>query len=444
MTNSPHYTFEVLAIDRQAKITSEESLVHGLLFAEQLWKNKEVQQDAGGVRRIVDRVQHIELQFRRIDTAGMLTDLIESAFVIQVKGQHFDSLERYRQPFLAHLKNRLGFNHIRILHDDLSAQLAHDVYPYIYRVENLLRRYLTVFFTQKIGPHWWRVVSPKELNDKVTMRRHLERTYTGLVDQDVMLMDFDDLGELIYKHTSGLNKMDLVGKIMQIRSLDQLDLLKQELQGNYTKYFKEAFRDHDFEKKWRMLLDLRNKVAHNGLFVREDADSVMLLVEELTRIINEAEYRIDSFKFSVQEQEAIRQATIEAVAEESKEKNLEKLGLKVIGKIDLPVPRIVLTEEEDKLEEEEDTHVDDGQPKVITEDQLMRELEFAEKNAARKGLKYVGLRTFVVKILGAKGYDFRASYTLINILRDKGTLDIYEADDPESSYPAKAIRRRTF
>ena len=38
---------------------------------------------------------------------------------------------------------------------------------------------------------------------------------------------------------------------MNSNTQEELNILKQELQGNYTKYFKEAFQDNNFEKKWK-------------------------------------------------------------------------------------------------------------------------------------------------------------------------------------------------
>ncbi len=142
--------------------------------------------------------------------------------------------------------------------------------------------------------------------------------------------------------------------------------------------------------------DIRNKVAHNNLFVLSDYLTTKQVVDDLTEIISEAENKIDTFKFSVEEQEAIRQATIEAVKvaeqqSEPKEKALEKLGIKVVGKIELP--------------EEDYNDYDDENPfRIITEEELLRELDYAEKSAVRKHLSYVGLKNFVTKLLGAKGY----------------------------------------
>lgn len=152
------------------------------------------------------------------------------------------------------------------------------------------------------------------------------------------------------------------------------------------------------------------------MFVHDDLEIAKQLVTDLTQIINSAESKIDEFKFSIEDQEALRQATIDAykVAEiqnESTEKTLEQLGVKVVGKIDLPV--------------------DDYQRKnsllIITEEELLEELEYAESRINDKSyLPFVPLKSFVTKNLGNKGYSYGPTYSLVNILKDKGIIEIFD------------------
>ena len=429
------FIFEVLVIDKsgQTSISKAESLQDGLAYSEKLWKKKEIV----STTKLVDSEQEIELVIHPIDTQSSLTDLIEAGFVLRAKSSNFENLERFRHPFLVHLKGKLSFTNVRILRDDISTKIANDIYPLINQVENILRRYLILFFTLKIGVDWWGSTAPGLLSDKIGSRKSNEKVFTPLCDTDVTLIDFDDLGELIYKQTSGFNRQEnIVNRIMSSNTVEELNTLKQELQGNYTKYFKEAFQDNNFDKKWKTLFEIRNKVAHNNLFVINDFNTASQLVNDLTNIINDAESKIDTFKFSVEEQIAIREATIEAVKiaeqqSEPKEKALERFGLKVVGKIDLP----------SEPEEDDDEYNDEHPFRIITEDELLYELDSAERYAARKHIAYVGLKTFVTKLLGAKGYSFGPTYSLVNILRDKGLIDIYEVDDPSSYFQPKAIRR---
>jgi uncharacterized protein with HEPN domain len=426
--------FEILAIDKngQTSITAGESLVYGLLFSESLWKKKEVL-ETNGTKKIVDEDQKLEVIFQPVDTSSTLNDLIEAAFIIRIKGEDYRELEKFRLNFLIHLRRKLNFTNIRILRDDVSTKISNEIYPLINKVENILRRYLVKFFTQKIGVEWWDVTAPKVISDKIGLRKGNEKNFSNLVDTDVTLIDFDDLGELIYKQTTGFNKQEnIISRVMNSETIDDLKTLKQELQGNYTKYFKEAFQDNNFEKKWKTLFEIRNKVAHNNLFIHNDLEVAIQLVDDITNIINDAESKIDEFKFSIEEQEALRQATIEAVKvaesqNESKEKSREKLGLTIVGKIDLPPSDF-------------DNDYEDNPFKIITEEQLLWELDIAEKTLTKNNLTYVGLKAFVTKILGNKGYSYGPTYSLVNILKDKGLIDIYDAADDHNFFPTKGIK----
>jgi hypothetical protein len=203
---------------------------------------------------------------------------------------------------------------------------------------------------------------------------------------------------------------------MNANTQEELNILKQELQGNYTKYFKEAFQDNSFEKKWKTLFEIRNKVAHNNLFVHDDLEIAKQLVNDLTKIINSAEMKIDEFKFSIEDQEALRQATIDAykVAEiqnETKEKELEQLGAEVVGKIDLP----------------NGDYQRRNSLLIITEEELLEELDYAESRInERSYLPFVPLKSFVTKHLGSKGYSYGPTYSLVNILKEKGIIEIFD------------------
>ncbi|MDF5740052.1 MULTISPECIES: hypothetical protein [unclassified Nostoc] len=43
-------------------------------------------------------------------------------------------------------------------------------------------------------------------------------------------------------------------------------------------------------------------------------------------------------------------------------------------------------------------------------------------------------------ILGVQGYSYNSSYAAINILVDKGDIEIYDVDNPYGNMPTKAIK----
>ncbi len=426
--------FEILAIDKfgNAEISTESSMVHGLLFMESLWEAPEDQSNYSKHHyRIHDSGLGIDVIIQSVDTSNTLNDLIESAFLINIWSSNFENLEKFRFKLIKHLKAKLSFSNLKILKDDVSAKIAVDIYPLVNEVENSLRRYITKFFTLKIGVNWWSTNFPKQLIDKIRVRKEHDNIFSGFVDLDVSLIDFNELGEVIYKHVAGFNRQEnIVNKIMQATSPDDFLRLKGDLQTNYNKFFKTAFQDNLFEKKWRELFSIRNKVAHNIYFSIEELIAAKKLHSELMLIISQAESGIDEFRFSITEQEAIREATIEAFEESDfklGELNSESRGgLKILGKINLN-QRI--------------NNDDDETGKIITEEQLLRELNKSEAITENSdNFQYLGLRSFVTRILANKGYAMGPTYALVNILKDKGVIEIYEVKDENVDWPVKAIK----
>ncbi len=428
------FNFEILAIDKygNAEISTESSMVHGLLFMESLWETPEDQSNESKHQyRIHDSASGIDVIIQSVDTSNTLNDLIESAFLINVWSSNFEQLEKFRFKLIKHLKAKLSFSNIKVLKDDVSAKIAVDIYPLVNEVENALRRYITKFFTLKIGVNWWTTNFPKQLIDKIKVRKENDNIFSGFVDLDVSLIDFNDLGEVIYKHVAGFNKQEnILNKIMLANSPEDFMKLKGDLQTNYNKFFKTAFQDNYFEKKWRELFSIRNKVAHNIYFSIDELNKAKVLHDELMYIISNAESGIDEFRFSITEQEAIREATIEAFEDSDfklgKLNSESKVGLKVLGKINL----------NQTMEDEENEN-----GKIITEEQLLRELDKSETITANNdNFQYLGLRNFVTRILANKGYAMGPTYALVNILKDKGVIEIYEIIDENVDWPVKAIR----
>jgi hypothetical protein len=418
-----NYNFELLIIDSNgnSEIQSQNSLLHGLLSTEKLWDSPKEVDNIKEQKTIQDG--DISLQINPIDTSSVLYDLYEAAFLLKLSSDNFDRLEKFRYPLIIHLKGRLRFDHIRILTDDISTEISNEIYPLLNEIENTLRRYLAKFFTQKIGLDWWKQAVPDKVIDKTKLRHDNEKVFSNVVATDLTLIDFNDLGEIIYKHKLGFNKPEnLVDKILSIDTQEDLSKLKLDLDSNYNRFFKTHFKDFNFDKKWKLLFQIRNKVAHNNHFVKQDLETAQELFKELKEIILNAESKIDDFKFSVVEQEAmIKSSTTKTERLEEDEIEKETTGIKVLGKIDLPK----------QLE---------NNFSIITEEELLIELERAEENISRKNMTFVGLKSFVTNILAPKGYSYGPTYAQINVLNDKGLIELYDVENEYSNWPVKAVR----
>lgn len=436
--STDHYTFELLCLDVPG-INSEQSLARALSFGP-MWEDVDPTiRSSKGTVRVEEPGAGVSLSIYSIDTSFMLTDYQESAFVISAESKDFGKLERYRLPLLEHLRGKLEFKNVRILADTVSTEVANLLYPQINRVESQLRRYLTKFFIQRVGLNWWKLTSTRLMNEKVKTRRELlTDKMSNLVELDVNLVDFDDLGELIYKQTTGFNNTEaIVNKLLDVKTIEDMLELQGELRGNYTKYFKKFFQDKHFKHKWQELYRIRNKVAHHGTFYANELERGERLCEDLLMIITEAESQIDKLVFSVEDKQAIREAVNDQIKEEQQEEGnyatgtnesageesggptiyrARVAGPKVVGHIELPV--------------------DKAREKAIDEATMLSLLQ--EENDKSYN-DYVGLKWFVTNNLADRGFAVNSSYSLANVLIDQGKIQMYDVENSHG-YTVKAVR----
>lgn len=430
MINEPKpdcFSFELFCID-PPDVRKEVALAQALSYSNSLWGgNVPIIDTKGGIVTVFEKSLEISLIIKPVKTSNVITDLVESAFLINATGSKFETIEPFRVKLLKHLRNTLQFKHIRLLTDEVSTYIAHQLYPEINKIETQLRKYLTKFFLQRVGFEWWETTATKAMIEKVRLRKVDRRDeISQYIDDDLRLIDFDDLGELIYKQTSGFNNPERVlNRLFSLKSSDDLFSLQRELQGNYTKYFKDNFQHKNFEQKWKELIKIRNKVAHQGTFFVNELNRGLEITQSLSEIIAEAELKIDQMEFTSEEKEAFRYATKEV----NSQYGVDVTTLNAGDKIDLSYAA--------NSNGNGNGNGNSKGEKIITEEQFISELEKVEKY--NKYNAYIGLKWFVTIHLADFKYSVKHSYILLNDLRDAGKIEVYEVDSP-NGWPVKAIR----
>ena len=209
------------------------------------------------------------------------------------------------------------------------------------------------------------------------------------------MIDFADLGKIVYAQSSGfLSREDVVRKIKDCEETpDAIRKLKEDLQSNYTKFFKTHFSDNKFQEKWEKLQVYRNKIAHNNLFVQRDQDDFEKLADDILSIIEKASEEIPTIEIKEDEREAIQ-------------KSLVQKGLEF---------------------------------DFVTAETFLTELEQAESYYNKPG-SYVGLNWFVKDHLGSKGYDYAVSYTIADELIETRRVERYVIERSLEGYSIPAIR----
>lgn len=402
--------FQILILDpsSQSRFDNALSLVYGLRGFSRLWQNPHISEADS---KIIDgsTILEVKEQTRPMQATVETSTSSSRTYLVSLSGE-YERIESLRILLTEFMKDE-KFEYRYIIRDEVSEYIACQLYPYLYRIENLLRGYLIKFMTTRIGPTWWQLTAPIEMSDKAKTRKKNEIVFGKYVDNSAFLIDFDELGELVYEQSSGfLTREDIVKRVSSLdESIEAIRDLKQELRTNYQKYFKEAFADRDFKNKWKKWEDLRNKIAHNNLFTSEDLTMGLNLASEIITIITDADHAIEQLVITQGEREAMQEQVI------AKTDNAASLPPQNTGGAFSRMK--------------------------ITEDEFLAELHEQESFYEQKPGGFVGLTRFVRFHLAELGYDDTSAQLVIESLKKSGKIEVYYVENPYVSGTTTAALR---
>lgn len=389
------HSYELLCVDTTNKCVSqtEKALCHALLAHSDLFQDPQLQHD----HTIVDAKRGLSLSVKHVKADKDLTEAFQGeflVFLVRVTGP-YSAIEPIRQQLLQHLKE-LKFDQLYVLLDEVSSSIAREIYPKVNEVENALRKYLMKFFITKVGPNWWARTADAEMQKKIGARKNNENNFSAYADGKAYLIDFGELGKMVYTQSTGYgDRQDIYDRVMKLEeSPEAVQAIKRDLQSNYNKFFKDTFKDRDFQKKWEDLEKIRHKVAHNSLFVAADLAAAEQLTTDLISIVRDANRAIDQLKFSADERYAIMD--------------------KIVGGTHLFRP--------------------------ITREDMLERLYASERWAEKNSDGFIGLNSYVKTYLGNAGYDFQSCFDMIDQLASEGLIEIYDHRGEGHERSVKAIR----
>ena len=372
-------------------IKTEKNLIHSLLSnAECFPEDQKAEPHPAKTPNTIKYSSGAKISVKLINIPHDKDDTVKiEGFYISCEDNNYESIEPKRLKILDHIKHH-KFDKIYITKDDVSKSIAEGLYPKIYEVENSLRSYLMTFMVTRIGTKWWEITATSDYQQKAQGRKNNEKHFAQYIDNRAYLIDFGELGKLIYEKNSGFNERNqIVERLKLCNTVDDLEMLKQEIESNYQKFFKENFKDVKFQEKWEDLERLRHKIAHNNLFINQDKINGNQLADELLKIIETALGNIDEIDMSAIEKEVI--------------------------KLNIP----------DKT--------------IISEKEFFEELMLIED---RDPTKFVGVSWFIRECLAPKDFDDQSSYDVLENLILQGKIERYEVPFGARSTPAiKTIRK---
>ncbi|MFM6079029.1 MAG: hypothetical protein ACKPCI_11035, partial [Dolichospermum sp.] len=298
------------------------------------------------------------------------------------------------------------------LWNDISMFYAQKAYPLIQEIENLMRKLIMQFMLINVGVNWFEEKVPQDIQQKITKRENNKSgdnkdTLAKTARTDILQeADFIHLAELLFKQYRAIKEYQVDDILKKVKtSNSSLENTIEELskflpQSNWDRYFAEKISYTNLKKDWEELYQLRCSIAHNKDFTKNDFQRVIQLTTLIKSKIQEAINIVDSIEIDIEQTEEI---------------------VSSVGTI---------------LEEKE---LDYGYHK-ITKEELIKELKKYEEVVNQKTDGFVGLRYFVMEILGNKQYDFGASFDVINRLIRRGIIEKYEVTSPHTNNPVPAIR----
>ncbi len=416
------YNFEVLVMDstESKAFQSSSQFLDTFSQAESLLLERDVEHEMQFSHKNKDFILLVRPFFEddRSDdeTAG---------YIVRGASDDIKILLEMRGKLLSFLSHTLKVEYIKTLNDDVSIYLSLQVMPLVQKVEWAIRKLLVSYYAYESGPDWWEHRAPVSLKDKIQQREGQIASLQQLVDTNIELLELEELGEIINHPNQYFLNSFVISRLQDVDTLEELEELKEELEGQDEHPFEQAFTQKYFAEKWNTLVNIYKKTKRNQLLHPNDLSVAEQAYETLMRMIN------DAYKYVSGEMDDDMigdNEDLDHSAEPDWRSDSSSLGNEAM--------------ENDRFSKEE---FEDLEPikrnlKIITEDEIVEELKATEAIVAQTDMRYIGLKNFVTKILANKGYSIGPSYALVNILNDQGMVEIYDYIDPHNPYPVKAVR----
>lgn len=374
--------FTVLCIDDEAGksgVSDLDSLARATAYPTKIWG----QYPTIGSNKVKSEVLTCELK--------KLRNAVNASFELKFIGEK-DYLCDVRLLIVEHLAKRINFNRVFVICDDVSKELAKDIYPKLHEAENALRGYIIRFFAVKYGADWYERTIDENTNKKTENVQGMG-AIENTVQNQIYNLHFTDLYSFIGDFCTGYQtKQQVIDKLLRISTEQELENLKKDVQDNGQKHFKDTFIKLGFESKWKWLRKIRNSIAHNKILDKSDVVQAEQKLDEVKKIISKAMGELDLVVVNESEFWQSVETQIEKQPETGELKELS-------GKI--------------------------SHSSGLDEDIVLQELRISETLG-----KYVGFRSFIFNVLDKKkGYPYSAGYSVINKMKEQGKVEVYPVED---------------
>ena len=197
----------------------------------------------------------------------LMVSIQSENYIISTENEYLEQLKRI-------VKNFIKTKHKKIfwLYDSESEFLATDLYPKVFTVENLARKFITLVMNRKFGIHWWKLVSLK------IQEKHKSRFggYKAIidnfkdVDERLMSIDTGDLHDILSNkvmkwESSEENIMELTQPNLHSENLAKILQRQQVVYSDWWQTIFSPLLPESFLSEFKEFELNRNHIAHNKL-----------------------------------------------------------------------------------------------------------------------------------------------------------------------------------
>lgn len=244
---------------------------------------------------------------------SQIKDKKQRFFYLQISANNIESVENLVALARA-IKSIVikGGGQIETLWDDVSLYFSHKAYPYIHRIENLMRKLITYFMITTVGKEWVTTASPEAIRKQINNK---QKQYIDALFQ----VDFIHLGDFLFKAyaTRNINELfNLIDEQEELTEISTDDILEFKAQSNWDRYFSDFVECEAayLKKRWSQLYELRCEVAHNKLFGKSDFQNVVRLVEEIEPFLHKALDAANKVEVSSEDKEQIAESVASSIS----------------------------------------------------------------------------------------------------------------------------------
>ena len=253
----------------------------------------------------------------------LMVSIQSENYIISTENEYLERLKRI-------VKNFIKTKHKKIfwLYDSESEYLATDLYPKVFTVENLARKFITLVMNRKFGIHWWKLVSLK------IQEKHKSRFggYKAIidnfkdVDERLMSIDTGDLHDILSNkvmkwESSEENIMELTQPNLHSENLAKILQRQQVVYSDWWQTIFSPLLPESFLSEFKDFELNRNHIAHNKLIDKAAYKSILHSIDVVQKALD---CGLEKMSLELKSKEVLKEEEFELLQEVlMSERNLE-------------------------------------------------------------------------------------------------------------------------